>query len=179
MNNNRQNAINSICSPLVNENESILKLKPMLLLSLLVLLFIIFLDFFLFETEVYIYLSLVVFPIFLMVIKRFYFIFTIYSVVFILFVIPKFINDLGTYFQVEMFTTKRIIEFIMKSVCLILLLIVYYTFFLYYKELKYLYIKQANISNNHLLDRINETKDFGVSDEEEENKNIINIKENI
>ena len=151
-NNNRCRCINNCTSPLVNENERIKSLKPALLMSLFILMVIIFLDYYLFETYIYYYLSLIVLPIFLMILKRFYFIYTFYSVFFIFLVIPKIINDLGTYFQVETITTTRKVIFCLKLLCLILLCMVYYIVFLYYKELKYLYIKEKkNIPGNMLI----------------------------
>ena len=46
--NNERSILYYCCVPLVNENEKIKKLKPFLMLSLLILLIVIFLDFFLF-----------------------------------------------------------------------------------------------------------------------------------
>ena len=134
--------MDNCCSPKVNENNRIQSLKPMLLISLIILTVIIFLDYFIFETTIYFYLSLIVLPIFLMALKRLYYFYTIYSFFFIFLVIPKILNDLGTYFQVETITLTRMVIFCLKILCLILLLMVYYIFFQYYKELKYLYIKQ-------------------------------------
>ena len=139
---NSLNWLRSCFSPKVNENERIQSLKPMLLISLIILTIILLLDYFIFETSIYFYLSLIVLPIFLMVLKRFYYIYTLYSIFFIFLVIPKILNDLGTYFQVESITTMGIVIFSLKLCCLILLLIIYYIFFQYYKELKYLYIKE-------------------------------------
>ena len=134
--------LRNCCSPKVHENKRIQSLKPMLLISLIILTVIIFLDYFIFETTIYFYLSLIVLPIFLMALKRLYYFYTIYSFFFIFLVIPKILNDLGTYFQVETITLTRMVIFCLKILCLILLLMVYYIFFQYYKELKYLYIKQ-------------------------------------
>ena len=134
--------LRNCCSPKVDENKRIQSLKPMLLISLIILTVIIFLDYFIFETTIYFYLSLIVLPIFLMALKRLYYFYTIYSFFFIFLVIPKILNDLGTYFQVETITLTRMVIFCLKILCLILLLMVYYIFFQYYKELKYLYIKQ-------------------------------------
>ena len=139
---------------MVNENKRIESLKPMILISLFIIMIIIFIDYFVFETTIYIYLSLVVFPIFLMILKRFYYIFTIYSIFFIFLIIPEIINDLGTYFQVEIITTTRIFTLCLKFFCLILLLMVYYIFFQYYKELKYLYLVQNQ--PNRLLNEENQ-----------------------
>ena len=144
-----QKIINYCFSPIINENARIQSLKPSLLISLLVLTCVILLDYFILETSIYTYLSMLVLPIFIMVLKRFYYIFTIFSLIFIIFVIPKIINDLGTFFQIEIVTTMTIIIFCLKIICLILLLMVYYVFFQYYKELKYIYIKDVmtNIKN--------------------------------
>ena len=139
---------------MVNENKRIESLKPMILNSLFIIMIIIFIDYFVFETTIYIYLSLVVFPIFLMILKRFYYIFTIYSIFFIFLIIPEIINDLGTYFQVEIITITRIFTLCLKFFCLILLLMVYYIFFQYYKELKYLYLVQNQ--PNRLLNEENQ-----------------------
>ena len=149
--NNRLNFVNCI-SPLVNENERVKSLKPLLLISLFILIIIIFLDYFYFDTSIYIYLSLVILPIFLMVLKRFYYFYTFYSILFIFCVIPKIINDLGTYFQVETITTTRKVTFCLKFFCLVLLIVVYYIFFLFYKELKFLYIKEKlSIQDNRII----------------------------
>ena len=139
---NFRKKIKNCFSPLVNENNSIQSLKPMMVLSLFLLTCIILLDYFVFETTNYIYLSLLTFPIFLLILKRFYYIFTIFSMIFIIFVIPKIINDLGHFFQAEIITTTSIVIFIMKFICFILLLMIYYIFFQYYKELRYLYLKE-------------------------------------
>ena len=171
---NERPIITTCCSPIVNENERIQKLKPMIIISLFTLIIIIFLDYFLFETVIYIYLSLIVFPIFLMAVKRYYFFFTLYSFFFIFIAIPKMLNDLGTYFQVEVITTMRIIIFFMKLFCLILLIMIYYIFFLYYKELKYLFLKQRNDLHNQILDESAGTGNFNINiSDEEQDKNEI------
>jgi len=171
---NDRPAIANCCLPLVNENDRIQKLKPMIIISLFTLIIIIFLDYFLFETVIYAYLSLVVFPIFLMAVKRFYFFFTLYSFFFIFIAIPKMLNDLGTYFQVEVITTMRIIIFFMKIFCFLLLIMIYYTFFLYYKELKYLFLKQRSDLHNQILDTSAGTGNFNINiSDEEHDKNEI------
>ena len=171
---NDRPAIANCCLPLVNENDRIQKLKPMIIISLFTLIIIIFLDYFLFETVIYVYLSLVVFPIFLMAVKRFYFFFTLYSFFFIFIAIPKMLNDLGTYFQVEVITTMRIIIFFMKIFCFLLLIMIYYTFFLYYKELKYLFLKQRSDLHNQILDTSAGTGNFNINiSDEEHDKNEI------
>ena len=173
---NERPIITTCCSPLVNENDRIQKLKPMILISLFTLIIIIFLDYFLFETVIYIYLSLIVLPIFLMAVKRFYFFFTLYSFFFIFIAIPKMLNDLGTYFQVEVITTMRIIVFIMKLFCFIILIMIYYVFFLYYKELKYLFLKQRNDLHKQILDTNAGTGNFDINmNDEEQDKNEIKI----
>ena len=143
--------MDNCCSPKVNENNRIQSLKPMLLISLFILAIIIFLDYFVFETTIYLYLSLIIIPIFLMVLKRFYCFYTLFSILFIFLVIPKILNDLGTYFQVEMLTTTRIFIFCFKLLCLILLLMIYYIFFQYYKELKYMYLKEKDIVLQNMI----------------------------
>ena len=153
--NYRPYLLRNCCSPKVDENKRIQSLKPMLLISLIILTVIIFLDYFIFETAIYFYLSLIVLPIFLMVLKRLYFFYTIYSFFFIFLVIPKILNDLGTYFQVETITLMRVVIFCLKIVCLILLLMIYYIFFQYYKELKYLYIKQKETESQNSFLNVN------------------------
>ena len=154
--NNRENFFIKCFEPTVNENENIKKLKPLLIISLFIILTIVFLDFFVFETTIYIYLSLIILPIFLIVLKRFYYIFTIYTLIFIIFIIPKIINDLGAYFQVELMTTTRKFILCLKIFCFILLLVVYYIFFQYYKELKFLYIEQKQSILKRLIEESNE-----------------------
>ena len=153
---NRRNFFSKCCEPIVNENDRIEKLKPLLIISLIIIMTIIFLDFLVFETTIYICLSLIILPIFLMILKRFYYMYTIYTFVFIIFIIPKIINDLGTYFQVETMTTTRKFILCLKIFCLISLLIVYYIFFLYYKELKFLYIRQKQAFKKRLIDENND-----------------------
>ena len=153
--NYRPYLLRNCCSPKVDENKRIQSLKPMLLISLIILTVIIFLDYFIFETAIYFYLSLIVLPIFLMVLKRLYFFYTIYSFFFIFLVIPKILNDLGTYFQVETITLMRVVIFCLKIVCLILLLMIYYIFFQYYKELKYLYLKQKETESQNSFLNVN------------------------
>ena len=153
--NYRPYLLRNCCSPKVDENKRIQSLKPMLLISLVILTVIIFLDYFIFETTIYFYISLIVLPIFLMVLKRLYYFYTIYSFFFIFLVIPKILNDLGTYFQVETITLMRKVIFCLKILCLILLLMIYYIFFQYYKELKYLYIKQKETESQNSFLNVN------------------------
>ena len=154
------NRLRNCCEPLINENKRIDGLKPMIIISLLLIVGIVFLDYFIFETTIYIYLSLIVLPIFIMILKRFYYIYTIYSIVFIFLVLPKIINDLGTYFQVETITTTRIVIFCLKCFCLILLFMIYFIFFQYYKELKFIYIQENQIYTNNLLNENTHNTDF-------------------
>ena len=150
--NNRENFFKRCCEPIVNENDRIEKLKSLLIISLIIIITIVFLDYFVFETTIYIYLSLIVFPIFLMILKRFYYIYTIYTLAFIIFIFPKIINDLGTYFQVETMTTTRKFILCLKIFCLILLLMIHYIFFQYYKELKFLYIRNKQAFKKRFID---------------------------
>ena len=154
--NNRENFVKKCCEPIVKENERIGQLKCLLIISLVIIITIMFLDYFVFETTIYIYLSLIVFPIFLMVLKRFYYIYTIYTLAFIIFIFPKIINDLGAYFQVETMTTTRKFILCLKIFCLILLLMVHYIFFQYYKELKFLYIRNKQAFKKRLIDESTE-----------------------
>ena len=131
-----------LCYPVVDENDRIIGLKPMLLLSCLLLSVIIFIYYYIFDTYIYLYLFLLLLSFFVMVVKRHYYAFTLYTISFIFIVIPKLLNDLGTYFQVETITTTRIFIFCFKFFCFVLLWIIYYIFFHYYKELRYLYIKE-------------------------------------
>ena len=142
MNNERHNILYCCCIPLVNENKRIQKLKPFLLASLLILAIVICLDFFLFDTYIYIYISFSIFPIFILIVKRFYFMYTINIIYFIFLIFPKIINDIGNYFQLEILTSATIIIICLKIFCLILLILVQYFFFIYYKELKYQFIIQ-------------------------------------
>ena len=66
--------------------------------------------------------------------------YTINFVYFIFFIFPKLLNDIGTYFQIDILTSSKIILLCLKIFCLILLLLVQYFFFIYYKELKYQFI---------------------------------------
>ena len=138
--NNQRNLLFYCCVPLVNDNEKITKLKPFLFLSLLILVIVVFLDFFLFETNIYYYLSFSIFPIFILVLKRFYFMYTINIIYFIVVVFPKMINDIFRFFQIEILTPNTIIILFLKFFCFILVIMAQYFFFLYYKELKFQYI---------------------------------------
>ena len=175
---NIRKIVTNCFSPLVNENDRIQNLKPMLILSLFLLTSIILLDYFIFETTNYIYLSLLTFPIFILILKRFYYIFTIFSMIFIIFVLPKIINDLGHFFQAEIITTMSIVIFSMKFVCFILLLMIYYIFFQYYKELRYLYVKEKmNIQQNTTTSvDDNDDKNNFIENNEDKNENSINDK---
>ena len=138
--NNERSLLYKCCGPLVNENTKIHKLKPFLLASLLILLMVICFDYFIFETKIYIYVSISILPFFILIVKRFYYMYTINIVYFIIFLFPKIINDIGTYFQINIRTSSKIIILCFKIFCLILLILVQYFFFIYYKELKYQFI---------------------------------------
>ena len=153
--NNARKILYCCCVPLVNENDGIKKLKPFLLASILILLIVICLDFFLFETNIYIYISFSIFPIFILVVKRYYYIYTINIIYFVFLIFPKITNDIGTYFQIEILTPAKKIILCLKIFCLILLILVQYFFFIYYKELKFQYLierpgqKYMNYENNN------------------------------
>ena len=138
--NNERSLLYRCCVPLVNENRKINKLKPFLLASILILLMVICFDYFIFETKLYIYVSVSVLPFFILIVKRFYFMYTINFVYFIFFIFRKLLNDIGTYFQIDILTSSKIIILCLKIFCLILLILVQYFFFIYYKELKYQFI---------------------------------------
>ena len=156
--NNVRNLLYHICLPLVDENNKIKKLKPFLVISLLILFIVIILDFFLFETNIYIYLSFCIFPIFLLALKRFYFIYTINIIYFIFVIFPKIVNDIGKYFQFEILTSYTIITILLKILCLILLIMSQYFFFLYYKELKYQYIMERPDKRYIIYENNNESE---------------------
>ena len=140
--NNERSLLYRCCAPLVNENIKIIKLKPFLLASIFILLMVICFDYFIFETKLYIYVSISIFPLFILIVKRFYYMYTINFVYFIFFIFPKLLNDIGTYFQIDILTSSKIILLCLKIFCLILLLLVQYFFFIYYKELKYQFISE-------------------------------------
>ena len=152
--NNARKILYCCCSPLVDENYGIKKLKPFLLASILILLIVICFDFFLFETNIYIYISFSVFPIFILVVKRFYYLYTINLIYFSFLIFPKIINDIGTYFQIEILTPVKIIILCLKIFCLILLILVQYFFFTYYKELKFQYLIQRP-NQKHMKEKDN------------------------
>ena len=171
---NERSVLYHCCIPLVNENETIKKLKPFLLLSLLFLLIIIFLDYFLFETNIYVYLSFSIFPIFILAVKRYYFMYTLNMIYFLFIIFPKIINDIGTYFQIEILTSATIIILLLKIFCLILLIMIQYFFFLYYKELKYQWIIERP-RDKHVYDENNNEseKEKFVNNENKKLSNII------
>ena len=170
--NNERNILYYCCVPLVNENEKIKKLKPFLMLSLLILLIVIFLDFFLFETNIYIYLSFSIFPIFILVIKRFYFMYTINMIYFVFVVFPKMINDIFRFLQIEILTSATIIILFLKLFCVILITMSQYFFFLYYKELKYLYILERPNKGYVTKDNNDDEKEQFVNKKEKILENI-------
>ena len=174
--NNAKKLLYYICVPFVNENNQIKKLKPFLVISLLIIFIVIILDFFLFEANIYVYLSISIIPIFILILKRFYFIYTINIIYFIFIIFPKIINEIGKYFQFEILTSYTIITILLKIFCFILLIISQYFFFLYYKELKYQYImerpdKRYIISENN---NESETEKFINKNEEILSDMIIN-----
>ena len=105
-------------------------------------------DYFIFETKLYIYVSISIFPLFILIVKRFYYMYTINFVYFIFFIFPKLLNDIGTYFQIDILTSSKIILLCLKIFCLILLLLVQYFFFIYYKEMKYQFISERSEENH-------------------------------
>lgn len=149
--NNQRRILYFCCVPLVNENEKINKLKPFLLASLLILLIVICLDYFIFETKIYIYISISIFPFFILIVKRFYYMYTINIVYFIFMIFPKIINDIGSYFQIGIRTSSKIIILCLKIFCFILLILVQYFFYIYYKELRYQFIIERP-EEKHLKD---------------------------
>ena len=151
--NNERSLLYKCCAPLVNENRKVIKLKPFLLASLLILLMVICLDYFIFETKLYIYVSISIFPLFILIVKRFYYMYTINFVYFIFFIFPNLLNDIGTYFQIDILTPSKIIILCLKIFCLILLILVQFFFFIYYKELKYQFITERP-GEMHLNDEI-------------------------
>ena len=85
-------------------------------------------------------------------------------------------NDIGKYFQFEILTSYTIITILLKILCLILLIMSQYFFFLYYKELKYQYImerpdKRYIISENN---NESETEKFINKNDEKLSDMIIN-----
>ena len=85
--------------------------------------------------------------------------------VFVIF--PKMINDIFRFLQVEILTSATIIILFLKFFCVILITMVQYFFFLYYKELKYQYI----------LERPNKGYVIKDNNDEPEKEQFVNKKE--
>ena len=176
--NNGMKIFNCCCVPLVNENKRIKKLKPFLMSSLAILMLVIFLDFFLFETDIYIYTSFSIFPLFILIVKRYYYFYTINCIYFLFVVFPKIINDIGTYFQSEILSSANKVILCLKIFCFLLLILANYFFFIYYKELKFQFIIEKPIEK-YMID---DTKDKSEKEklnmaEEIQLANIITISE--
>ena len=85
-------------------------------------------------------------------------------------------NDIGKYFQFEILTSYTIITILLKILCLILLIMSQYFFFLYYKELKYQYIMERPDKRYIIYENNNEseTEKFINKNDEKLSDMIIN-----
>ena len=169
---------NLLFSAVVHENERIQKLKPMLIISIFFISIYIICDYFVFETLLYIYIFLLIITICVYVIKRFYMIFYLYTLIYLLLVVPKMISNLGILLQVDNFSQKLKFYFCLQLLGFLIFLIIFYIYFLFYRELRFLYIKQHGIGENKSQSNIRKDDMLYSKDneegEDEEDKNFKN-----
>ena len=136
--NNNQDQV-SCCQPMVEENDVIKKIKPILKLGIIIYIILTFVDLFYLYTEnffSYIFLSL---ALFLLSHNKCFFIFQLYTIFSILLVFGTIIPHVGIIIQTNFVNgANSIIRFCIFIFIIIFSVFIFYFSFVAYKEIKYL-----------------------------------------
>ena len=144
--NNNQNQI-SCCQEIVEDNDVIKKIKPILNLGIVIYIIILFVDLFYLDTRnfgSYIFLTL---ALYLLSFNKCFYIFQFYTIISILLVFDTIIPKIGIIIQIKFRNgTDSIIKFGIYMFILIFSVFIFYFSFVGYKEMRYLFNQRGGTS---------------------------------
>ena len=133
------------CQPLVEENDAIKKIKPILNTGLIIYIILLFVDLFYLNTRnlgTYIFLSV---SLYLLSFNKCFLIFHMYTIVSILLVFSTIIPYIGIIIQVKFGSSSDIvIKFCIFVFIVIFSFFIFYFSFVGYREMRYQYIQRGD-----------------------------------
>ena len=155
--NNQDQAL--CCQSLVDDNDKIKKLKPILNAGILIYFIILVVDLLYLNTRnliTYLFLCLCVC---MMSFNKCFLIFQMYTIISIILVFGTVIPCIGIIIQIKFEGSNTIIIFCINIFILIFSIFIFYYLFVAYKEMKYLFNNKINSSPN-LISNTNNTNNY-------------------
>ena len=137
------------CAPMVEESETLKKLKPVLIGGIVIYSILLFLDLIYLGNMLLMDYALIILCLTLMTVNRCYLAFHYYTFLSILLVFSYIFPKCGIIIQLGFPNSKAIIEFCIQLFTIIFSVLIFYFGFDAYKEMKYLFINKI-VSNPQL-----------------------------
>ena len=134
----------SCCSPIIEENGNLKKLKPILIIGVIIFGVLLIVDV-LIDRHFYLYYFVLGITLLLMVVNRCYFAFWYYTLFLVVYIFSSLLSKIGIYIQ-RRFDNLPIKNFCVYLFAFIFVHIMFYFAFRAYKEMKYLYLMKLNTS---------------------------------